>query len=146
MVVIAGPNLVAIDIAARREGWRTRFAGQGNYGLPAIGNGRVFALRAGTLEVFSEASGERLWTLRPPSDALSSSLVLTASHVFAASSLTAPSTVRARHGSASSFKQGQLGLAPPRISLGHCSHTRATAHSFDLAIQFCVSRAGFLAT
>ncbi len=104
-VLVGGATLASFDIATGKAVWAVAGAGR-DFGMPAVGNGAVFSIQDGALVAVSEVNGETLWQWRPKSEPLTSNIVATASHVFAASATATYAIDRATHTSAWSFAQG----------------------------------------
>lgn len=96
VLVGGGTSLMNLDLSAGKIGWATLDvlpssfgnpppAGKpfylANFEQPAVGNGCIYVLRDGRLEVYHEKTGRRLW-IAATSIYLSSNLVVSASHIF----------------------------------------------------------------
>jgi outer membrane protein assembly factor BamB len=89
-VIAGGIDLTSFDIERRAVNWVvpgsiTPGGGYPLNGQPAVALGQVFVIRGGRLYVYEEATGDLLWNWAPASSALTSDVILTASHAFAAS-------------------------------------------------------------
>ncbi len=110
-VLVGGGVLTSFDIATRSAAWEVP-APEAGFGRPAVGNGMVFAIQSGELVAFNEANGARLWQWKPPSGTLTSNLVVTLNHVFAASATTTYAIDLRTHAQAWSYALGgSLALA-----------------------------------
>ena len=83
-VLVAGRALRSFDIDAVDIGWITAIPDFGDFGIPVVGNGRVYAARGEILYCMSEATGEVLGQWQSPAGDIFSNLILTTDHLFVA--------------------------------------------------------------
>lgn len=86
-IISSGAQLSSFDITLQKANWNTNEIGQ-SFKQPAVGNGYVYAISSGSLFVFSELTGNKVWQWVPESDTLNSNIVVTATHAFVSSSTT----------------------------------------------------------
>ncbi len=100
-----GLSVTSFDLATRQLLWEMPAAGT-TAGIPAVGNGVVFSVQGGDLYALNEANGAALWQWQPLAEDLNGSLVVTASHVFAASGTATYAIDVLTHRQAWSYTQG----------------------------------------
>jgi outer membrane protein assembly factor BamB len=79
VIAIHDGRLISFDLGARKIRWEipASFVGQ-----PSIAKESIYAIDGGRLVARSEASGQLLWSWRPPSGTLLGSTIATDSHIF----------------------------------------------------------------
>jgi len=78
-IILAGNNLQSFDVDSGRVNWVVPQP----TGQPAVALGRVFVVSSGDLFVYSELTGELLWSWVPANGrSLNAEIVLTATHAF----------------------------------------------------------------
>ncbi|TMP39002.1 PQQ-binding-like beta-propeller repeat protein [Pseudoalteromonas rubra] len=82
-VITYGNTLASYDIESQKARWTSK-SSYTIYQMPAVGNGLVVVVHGNELKVFDEFNGELVWDWMPDQN-IESNIVLTASHIFAAS-------------------------------------------------------------
>ncbi len=109
VVVVHDGRLIRFDLTTRRIAWQLArsFAGQ-----PSVAHDLIFAINGGRLDVFDEMTGLDRWSWAPPSGALRGSMIVTDTHLFAATGEAVYAVNLATHESEWSYPvAGHLALA-----------------------------------
>ena len=83
ILAIHDGRLIKFDLTAHNIQWEVDRSFQGQLSLA---NGVIYANDGGTLEAWSETTGQLLWSWFPPGDSITGNIVVTDSHVFTTTS------------------------------------------------------------
>jgi outer membrane protein assembly factor BamB len=82
VIVIQNSRLICFDAVNKKIAWQVSGAFTGQ---PVVAKGEIYSINGGgILDVRNEATGTLLWTWQPPEGALTGTIIVTDSHVIAA--------------------------------------------------------------